>query len=498
MKSTYLTRLALLATLPVGAISSSLAATDKADSSSEYPYLLPAQPSVFIKSLMTVGDAVSYKPHTAIPYRMVGIPDGLGAFDNDGEGDENDCDRDYKGERENRGTFTLLMNQELVSNVGVARDHGFTGAFISKWVIDKKTLTVLKGEDLIKTAHRWDNATQSYQPLTGGFTRFCSGDLPVKSAFYNKKTKLGYNGRIYMNGEESGSEGRAFAHFMDGNSFELPALGKLAFENCVANPGTGDKTIVSGTDDGTGGQVYIYTGVKSASTDSLEAAGLKNGILTAIKVDGLAIENDATTFTTGPFSVVSLGDVSALTGAQLETATQAAGATTFARPEDSCWDPRNPNDLYFVTTASFTGNSRLWKMSFVDAAQPQLGGTATVLLDGTTGPKMMDNLTISKNGTMLIQEDVGNQDHLGKIWRYSISSGALDIIAEHDPALFAPGAADFLTRDEESSGIIPMDDILGEGWFLCDVQAHYNAGDAELVEGGQLVALRLTKERSRK
>jgi hypothetical protein len=38
-------------------------------------------------------------------------------------------------------------------------------------------------------------------------------------------------------------------------------------------------------------------------------------------------------------------------------------------------------------------------------------------------------------------------------------------------------------RDEESSGIIAVDDILGEGWYLLDVQAHYNPGDAELVEG---------------
>jgi hypothetical protein len=44
----------------------------------------------------------------------------------------------------------------------------------------------------------------------------------------------------------------------------------------------------------------------------------------------------------------------------------------------------------------------------------------------------------------------------------------------------------FSTTD---SGIIPVYDILGEGWFLCDVQAHYNPGDTELVEGGQLVAI---------
>jgi hypothetical protein len=62
-------------------------------------------------------------------------------------------------------------------------------------------------------------------------------------------------------------------------------------------------------------------------------------------------------------------------------------------------------------------------------------------------------------------------------------------VAEHDPARFTVGAPGFLTQDEESSGIIPMDDILGEGWYLLDVQAHYNAGDVELVEGGQLLGL---------
>jgi hypothetical protein len=39
-----------------------------------------------------------------------------------------------------------------------------------------------------------------------------------------------------------------------------------------------------------------------------------------------------------------------------------------------------------------------------------------------------------------------------------------------------------------------MDDILGSGWFLMDVQAHYGT-DAELVEGGQLVAIHLPPAR---
>lgn len=486
MKHIFLTRIALYATLPVGIITPLCAATEKSDTSSEPPYVLPAHSSTLIRSLMTTGDAVNYKAHTAIPYRMAGTPDGLGAFDNDGPG----------ANVEDRGTFTLLMAHEFQPTAGIPRDHGLAGSFISKWIIDKKTLKVIKGEDLIKTVHVWDNATQSYVPATAGFTRFCSGDLPALSAFYNKKTGLGYKGRIFMNGEETSNVGRAFAHFMDGNSFELPALGKFAWENAVANPATGNKTIVAGTDDGTGGQVYIFAGDKAASPDSLVAAGLNTGILYGIKLNGVSVENDATSFSSGAFTTVSLGNVKGLTGPELESASQAAGVTSFARPEDSCWDPSNPNDLYFCTTASFSGISRLWKLSFSDASRPDLGGTATVILDSSRGPKMMDNLTISPNGTILIQEDIGSQAPLGKIWRYSIKTGALDQVAAFDPVLFDPaitGNSEFLTSDEEASGIIPMDDILGEGWFLFDAQAHY-AQPGELVEGGQLLAMKLPTE----
>jgi len=48
----------------------------------------------------------------------------------------------------------------------------------------------------------------------------------------------------------------------------------------------------------------------------------------------------------------------------------------------------------------------------------------------------------------------------------------------------------FITQDEESSGIIDASDVLGDGWFLVDVQAHLvNANDPELVEGGQLLGM---------
>ena len=59
--------------------------------------------------------------------------------------------------------------------------------------------------------------------------------------------------------------------------------------------------------------------------------------------------------------------------------------------------------------------------------------------------------------------------------------------AHHDEARFLSGAPQFLTEDEESSGIIPAP-FLGKGWYLLDVQAHYPI-EGEIVEGGQLLAL---------
>lgn len=433
-------------------------------SSSQPPYLVRSQPGVVLKSILTVGDTA---PNG---YRMVGIPDGLGTFDN---GD---------------GTFTVLMNHELGSGVGAVRAHGAKGAFVSRWVIRKDDLAVVSGRDLIQTL----NITTGTKALN----RLCSADLAPLSAFWTGSK--GYDGRIFLDGEEGGTEGRAFAHFAtgpeEGTSYELPALGKFAWENVVAHPDTGDKTVVVGTDDGAGGQVYVYVGQKSATGTAVERAGLKGGKLYGIKVAGLNAETDTVAPISAAFTGFDLGDVSGKTGAEIEAASQAVVGgsrvvTTFQRPEDGSWDPTSPNDFYFVTTASFTGQSRLWRLRFDDPANPAAGGTITQLLSSADGPRMMDNITVNGRGQIVIQEDIGNQDALGKVWLYTIASGSLVKVAEHDPERFAPGAPGFLTRDEESSGVIPAGEVLGEGWYLADVQAHYANADPELVEGGQLLAL---------
>jgi hypothetical protein len=105
---------------------------------------------------------------------------------------------------------------------------------------------------------------------------------------------------------------------------------------------------------------------------------------------------------------------------------------------------------------------------------------------------MFDNVTIDKLGRLLLQEDTGNNPWVSKIWVYGIDSGALVEVAHHDPELFLSGVnpARFITQDEESSGIIDAQHVLGQGWFLFVVQNHkHNDIDLELVQGGQLLAM---------
>src|SRR5688572_27415802 len=99
-------------------------------STSTSPYLIPTTAGVSFTALLSVGDIVGTKPDGVTPWRMVGIPDGLGALEN---GD---------------GTVTVLMNHEIGGTDGVVREHGSKGSFVSKLVLDKATLAVLSAEDL--------------------------------------------------------------------------------------------------------------------------------------------------------------------------------------------------------------------------------------------------------------------------------------------------------------------------------------------------------------
>jgi len=426
---------------------------------------------------------VNRKPDGVTPNRMVGIPDGLGAYDN------------------NDGTFTLLMNHELTTPTGITRAHGGKGAFVSKWIINKSTLAVINGSDLITNLWLFD--TNSYTYLQSNYTagRFCSGDLPVPTALYNAATGYGTTNRIFLSGEESApASSRLFAHVVTGpeanNSYDLPWLGRMSWENALANPVAQNKTIVGcDTDDTvTDAQVYFWIGSKTNSGMEVVKAGLVNGSLYGVSVSGLAQEVNGTTAATRNFSLINLSaitNVVGLSSTALKAASLAAGSTAFMRVEDGAWDPTHPNDYYFNTTASISQPSRLWRLRFTDITQPELGGVCDMMLDGTEGQKMMDNLCVDANGNLIENEDPGNDVRLSRIWKYYPATDAFVPLGQVKSNLFLSGVSpsEFLTQDEEFSGVIDISSILGAGKYLFVIQNHKTTSDTELVEGGQLLLL---------
>ncbi len=437
-------------------------------STNQSPYLLPSAPGVQFTSILSANESIN-------GYTLCGIPDGLGAFDN---GD---------------GTFSLFLNHEFGVGQGSIRAHGSKGAFISKWTINKTDLKVIKGEDLIRSVQLWNG--KEFTAGTTLFGRLCSADLPPYTAFYNKtgNVRKGTMVRMLLNGEENGLEGRAFAHLLtgynEGTSFELPYLGKASWENVVANPESGDKTVVALLDDSNNGQVYFYIGTKSIFGKEIDKAGLTKGKLYGVKIDGYASESDSILpAANASFKLLDHGQVHNMSGADLNTLSGNLGVTSFKRPEDGSWIPGKPNEFYFVTTNAFNAPSRLWKLVFSDIKNPELGGTIELMLNGTEGQKMLDNLCADQSGHLLLQEDPGNNAHIAKIWQYSTANDQLKLIGEHDPTRFLNGAPNFLTQDEESSGIIDVRHILGNGMFLLTDQSHYPIPN-EVVEGGQLLAM---------
>jgi hypothetical protein len=481
------------------------AMADQGPSTSTAPYVQPIVPGVQFTSILTTGDVIG-------GYKMGGIPDGLGAYDNED------------------GTFTVLMNHEIFANasgpLGIARAHGGKGAYVSEWVIDKKTLAVVSGADLMKRAFQ-QAADGSWVevPATGAlgatssFARFCSADLAERSAYYDHATRKGTKHRIFLNGEESAPVyQRGLAHVATGpdkgKSYVLPwaATAGGAWENLLANPHSGDRTVVIGNADGGTNGIYVYVGAKSRVGNDVEKAGLVGGSLYRVAVNGnlpetraadagLGLAPNASGNYEGSFSLVAGAD------------TANALSTKFLRPEDGAWDRKNHNRYFFVTTdqmdtakdgglnsdiaAGQIGRTRLWALNFKDSSKPELGGSIELLLDGTDAKgdyQMFDNMTVNRDGSLILLEDVGNNKHNGKVWRFDPATGSLVKLAGFDPALFGDlGLTGSITKDEETSGVIDVTEILdredGRVYNLFVAQNHAPSNDAETIEGGQLMLM---------
>ena len=476
----------------------------KGPSSSKPPYVLPAAPGVRTTSLLTVGDGPGEEPDK---YRMVGIPDGLGAYRDDGN------------------SLTLLMNHELNTTSGVVRRHGQRGAFVSEWSIDRKSFDVTAGRDLINPgALFWDFAAGAYSlvptsPFGPVFDRFCSNTLTDPGQLLNEETGNGYEGQLFFPNEERDPGGRAFGLTTDGDIVQLPRLGLHARENTLPAHNATDTTLVVSAEDEDPGQMWVYTGLKQSSGSPFDRAGLTNGALTVASVPGVSTDAEfRAAYGKGVPARFELRDIdwNQPDGAALN-AEAATKGLSLNRIEDGHWDPSHPNDLYFVTTEGGKGanvptgrfgrdGGGLWRLRFDDIEEPRLGGTLTLLLDGSEAPFLNkpDNMTIDGEGNLLVQEDPGNNVAVSRIVAYRIADGARGVLAQFDEELFGWRGAklpngnpvlepDQLTFDEESSGIIDAHHVIGPRWFLFDAQVHRSLPDTELVQDGQLLAMHVDR-----
>ena len=390
----------------------------------------------------------------------------------------------------------------------------------------------------------WDSATNTWLARTVStpyaYLRPCAADLPNLAAFYDASNGgTGYNGRIFMNGEETGAEGKAFAWIVDGAEagkvYELPHHGKYSYENLLArsnygvSPGAANllQTVVVGTDDTTPGEVYVYIGAKTNLGNAVQKAGLANGLTYGIKVltatgytGDILLEN--ATGINGTFGLAQIFDNATLankTGAQFQAESLRLKVTQFARPEDAHW--LDHDSLIFATTGAsgtamnnITVSAKIYQLDFnSDATNGILttGGNIKVLVDSTKltgkdGAKAasFDNLTVGDDGLLYIQEDPGNSAYVAKHWvvnplagsQTQIEGTAVQIF-ESDRSRFTTGATQYQTLDEEHSGIIDITSIVADGingskWFLVATQNHAaatGASAATLVEGGQFIAL---------
>ncbi len=459
-------------------------------SSSATPYLRPYNNyPVDVYSVLTVGDTVNNKPN-GLPYYLVGIPDGMGAY------------------RNTDGTATVLVAHELATTNGggIPRAHhpaGFSnGAFTSQWKINTTAgtnfLAVQFGEDMM-------NSLQTVTNGSGGslytLQRFCSADLAEVSGLYNPSSGLGTTERIFLSGEEASGAGRVIGTGISERvGVELIPFNALvgAWENICVRPMASDKTVVVATSDGNANRVFVYEGTKQSTGSIMDKAGLTNGTGYGIQVqvNGVNVASESRDFC---FNSSGKPRYSADF-----TLVQGNAGTTFLRPEDGAWDPANPADFYFVTTdridsipygGTQVGRSRLFRLRFNDVSNVLAGGTIEALLDGTDVMNMGDNITVFNDlqgGTrVIITEDPGNSPQNAKHLLYTVATDTLDVMIECDKARFGDwgglAATAPFNQDEEVSGVIDARDTLGLGWFWTNIQCHYNI-PGELAQGGQLLA----------
>jgi secreted PhoX family phosphatase len=259
----------------------------------------------------------------------------------------------------------------------------------------------------------------------------------------------------------------------------------------------------------TDSQVYMYLGKKQSTGSAVDKAGLTNGDLYVLNVPSAASDNVfRTTYAKETPVDAEFKKIEWNTGVEDFAKGAREAGTEFARVEDGEFDPNNPNIFYFVTTESnkdpiatkenpaLPGVSRdggaLWRFTFKDVQNPLLGGKLEMLLNGGESLYLSkpDNMTITKNGVILIQEDPGNNAALARVVAYRIKDSKLAVVAQFDAQYFSSAGSKFMTQDEESSGIVEVTQFLAKPgdtktYLAFNAQIHTKGGVTSIDTGAK-------------
>ena len=457
-------------------------------------YILPVGSGVEIKPIAYTADKIT---NTIVR----GVPDGMGAYKNAA------------------GDVTLLSVHEIASYAPLAQlsksSTSQWGVSITEFNYATKSGRITSAKNFIKDIKYYNYNTGLYgdTPIGGApagttkgldwnISRFCSATLVQAGdlAFKDGSTNYGYDGGVFLSGEEDGDSGyaRGFAFDMDGHGIQLPRMGLASWENLMPNLKPGINTVVMGNEDGsaTDSQLFMYVGKKTTTGTFADKAGLTDGDVHVLSIPDIANDN-AFRAKYGKNKAVAVDFKKTIWNADISTQQKdhAEQGTEMTRVEDGEWDPSNPNVFYFVTTESNKDSGAtkpnpaeptfsrdggaLWRLTFVDGQKPELGAKIELLLDGSEAPYLSkpDNLAVTANGIVMIQEDPGNNGHVSRIVAFRASDSKIAVVAEFNKDYFAVGAPMFMTQDEEASGIIDATKLLAKSgdkntYFFFNAQIH--------------------------
>ena len=490
-------------------------------------YMEPVATGVSLDPFATAGDSID-------GYLIGGIPDGMGVIPVNGK-------------------LRVLTNHEWSNANPIASARGSasgmtTASYVSEMHYDLKKKTVVAGKDFMEWIEWYDYQGDKFGVIPTApvgaalvdqygsqahsylINRFCSSTLADAGEFYNKKTGLGYKGAVYLTGEEGGDESRGFAGNQDGEFVQVPGFGLAAWETFVNAPTTSNATVVMGNEDGaaTDSQLFMYAGTKTKTGEWYEKAGLTNGKLYVMATDVLNDNAFRAKYAKGVSAPASFKVIDYKQNGKLQNDKARELGMTLARVEDGHFDPKKPNDYYFVTTESnkdpkatapnpatptvSRDGGALWRLRFVDVNNPTKGADLTMLLDGSEAPYLSkpDNIVVDDAGNILIQEDPGNNALIARVVSYRISDGKLATIAKFKDTYFnSANTTTFITQDEESSGIVDVTSYLRTGksdkakYYMMVAQIHATpaksrpdltptpADIANAIEGGQWYVMKV-------